>query len=836
MWAPPSCSPGTELLLVGARLPEATVKTTITTIARRRSWITPLLTVIGCCLALMANGETITLNDNWRFLRGDVAGAEQPGFDDTQWRQVLVPHDWSIEDLPGQTHPFSKDSISKESQGYMLGAVGWYRRTLSLPDDVAVKTVLLDFEAVYMDAQVWVNGQLVTRHPYGYTQFILDVSQQVHAGNNVVAVRVDNPELSSRWYSGSGIIRPAHLHIVDKVHVDPWGSTITTPDISASRAKVRAVTPVINANDASVDARLISRVVNARGVEVARQEAKTPLAAAASRDIEQELDVAKPLLWSTETPNLYTLIQEVRIDGRVLDSRSTRFGIRSLSFDAKRGFLLNGKHVLLRGGNIHHDNYMLGAAGIARADVRKVEMLKAAGYNAIRSAHNPASKALLDAADELGMLVIDEAFDMWSVKKNKNDYARFFKDNWSRDLRSLVAAGRNHPSVILWSIGNEIPNMTLPAGASEAQQLAETVRALDPSRPATSSAHIFGFNGTDEFINKLDVAGYNYNPDRYLEDHEKFPNRIMYGSESFSAQAFDYWYPTYSMPWVIGDFVWASIDYLGEAGLGWSTDSPYPWHLSMSGEIDATGLLRPAAYYRQVLWRTGLNPVCAFIESPQVEGSLPNRLARGQFKRWEQPDLIDSWQALGGVGDFFDRKVVVYSENDEVELFVNGLSKGRKPVNLASEYKTEFWVRYKAGEMKVVGYNRGKPVSQWVYQTPGKPAAIRLSVDRSKINADGDDLGYITAELIDAKGVRVTREKEDKLLTFKVNGAAILAGVGNGNPVALESFQSGQRSTYHGRAVAVIRASKNTGTSTVEVSTPDLPTASTSIEVSRLSH
>ncbi|HSB97883.1 MAG TPA: beta galactosidase jelly roll domain-containing protein [Spongiibacteraceae bacterium] len=297
----------------------------------------------------MAHAETLSLNDNWRFLRGDAKGAEQSGFDDSLWRQVRVPHDWSIEDLPGQTHPFSKDSISKEAQGYMLGGVGWYRRTLSLPSDVAAKTVLLDFEAIYMDAQVWVNGQFVTRHPYGYTEFILDVSKYLRAGDNVVAVRVDNPEPSSRWYSGSGIIRPAHLRIVDKVHVDSWGATITTPDISASRAKVRVVTPVINAGDASVDARLISRVVNAMGVEVARKEAKTPLNAAASQDIEQELEVAKPLLWSTETPNLYTLIQEVRIDDCVVDSRSTRFGIRSISFDAKRGFLLNGKRVLLKG-------------------------------------------------------------------------------------------------------------------------------------------------------------------------------------------------------------------------------------------------------------------------------------------------------------------------------------------------------------------------------------------------------------------------------------------------------------------------------------------------------
>ena len=787
-------------------------------------------------LADVALSRTVELNADWRFHRGHLPGAEQPAFDDHDWRIVSVPHDWSIEDLPGQSHPFDRKAPGDASIAYTVGGVGWYRLKVGLPSDAASHTVLLRFDAVYMNAEIWVNGARAGRHAYGYTSFTLDVSDKVKPGLNTIAVRVDNQQPSSRWYSGSGILRPVHLEVVDKVHIDPDGPTITTPTIAEDKAEVRASTIVTNALDRPAEARLISMIVDAAGREVRRTEAVRSIAANASLGIDQALSLDRPALWSPDTPNLYRLVQEVRLGGRLADRRETRFGVRSVTFDAEHGLRINGKRFFLRGGAIHSDNYMLGGISLPRADERKLELMKAAGYNAVRSAHNPASEGLLDAADRLGMLVIDEAFDAWTVAKKDHDYSGHFEQDWRSDIARMIAAGRNHPSVILWSIGNEIPELTKPSGRDEARALADLVHKLDPTRPVTAAVNQLG-TGAEDYIKSLDVVGYNYFPEHYGEDHAAHPDRVMYGSESFSAQAFDYWTPTETMPWVVGDFVWTSFDYLGEAGIAWTGFNdhfgigPYPWQLAMSGEIDVTGRLRPAAYYRQVLWKTHITPTSAFVEWPGPAGSLPDRTAGGAYPliSWNQDDLHPVWNSFGLPADYMPRKVVVFSENEEVELFVNGRSLGRKPVSKATEYKAVFYARFEPGELKAVGYVGGKPASQWTLETAGPPAAIRLSVDRDRIQADGDDLAYVTAQLVDAKGRPTYMPDADKLLTFKLEGAAVLAGVGNGNPTALESFQSGHRSTFHGRAVAVVRASRKPGVTRIEATGTGLAPATITI-------
>jgi beta-galactosidase len=384
----------------------------------------------------------------------------------------------------------------------------------------------------------------------------------------------------------------------------------------------------------------------------------------------------------------------------------------------------------------------------------------------------------------------------------------------------------------MWSIGNEIPEIGTPAVDQAARQLADHVRALDPTRPVTAGVNLLvsGLSGNnlDTFLSTLDIAGYNYAADRYEADHKAFPGRVMYASESFGPQIELYWDPVEKMPWVIGDFVWAAFDYMGEAGLGWLPSAPYPWHLSMSGEIDATGKMRPAAYYRSVYWKTGSPRTSAFVAWPTADGSLPNGELRGtKFQYYVQEDLVGSWAERQGV----PAKVVVFSEDDEVELFANGKSHGRKPVSRATGYRTSYWVLLPKGEVKVVGYAKGKPNSEWVMHSSGTPAKIRLSVDRPRIEADGDDLAYITAELLDAQGAPVAIAKQDKKLSFRVSGAGTLAGVGNGNPVALESFQSGERSTYWGRAVIVVRAGRTPGPVTVRVTGEGLEGASTTILV-----
>ena len=789
-------------------------------------------------LAGQASARTIELNTDWRFNRGDQTGAEQSAFDDHGWRLVAVPHDWSIEDLPGQAHPFDRNAPGGASIAYTRGGVGWYRLKVELPRDVTSRTVLLRFDGVYRDARIWVNGQRAGSHAYGFTSFTLDVSDKVKPGPNMIAVRVDNEQPSSRWYSGSGILRPAFLDILDKVHIEPDGPTITTPRIADGKAEVQASTRVANRLDHATRVRLISTIIDADGHVVGQAETTRGIGGGANLGIDQDVTLDRPALWSPDAPNLYRLVQEVRLDGRLADRRETRFGVRSVTFDAEHGLRINGVRYLLRGGAIHSDNYMLGGVSLPRADERKLQLMKAAGYNAVRSAHNPASQGLLDAADRLGMLVIDEAFDAWTSPKQPHDYSRYFAQDWQSDIARMIASGRNHPSVILWSIGNEIPELFQPVGHKEARALADLVHKLDPTRPVTAAVNQSG-PAAEPFFAALDVAGYNYFPERYLPDHAAHPERVMYGSESFSDQAFDYWTPTDTMPWVIGDFVWTGFDYLGEAGIGWTGFDdhfgigPYPWQLAMSGEIDATGRLRPAAYYRQVLWKTHLTPTSAFVEWGGALGSLPDKTAGGPHAllNWKQEDLHPVWSGFGLPSDYLPHKVVVFSENDEVELFVNGRSLGRKPVSHATEYKAIFYARFEPGELKAVGYVGGKPVSQWTIETAGPPAAVRLHVDRSRIQADGDDLAYVTAELVDAKGRPTYMPESDKLLTFKVDGAGVLAGVGNGNPTALESFQSGSRSTFHGRAVAVIRAGRTPGAVHMSVAGTGLTAANAIIAV-----
>lgn len=812
----------------------------------RRGAIALLLALAALCFAIIcatalaapAASRTLELNADWHFHRGDQPGAERPSFDDHGWRVVAVPHDWSIEDLPGQSHPFDAHASGAAAIAYTQGGVGWYRLKIDLPRDIASRTVLLRFDAVYMNAQIWVNGQRAGAHAYGYTPFSLDVSDKVKPGANLIAVRVNNEQPSSRWYSGSGILRPAFLDIIDPVHIDADGPTITTPLATDDKAEVRASTIVANALGRPVEARLVSMILDGAGHEVRRIETARTIAARASLAFDQSLTLDRPALWSPDAPTLYRLVQQVRLGGRVADRRETRFGVRSVTFGAEQGLRINGKRYLLRGGAIHSDNYMLGGVSLPRADERKLELMKAAGYNAVRSAHNPASQGLLDAADRLGMLVIDEAFDMWTTPKTPNDYARHFKDDWQFDVARMIASGRHHPSVILWSIGNEIPELTKPVGHEEARALADLVHKLDPTRPVTAAVNQIG-PGAEDYIKALDVVGYNYFPEQYARDHAVHPDRVVFGSESFSAQAFDYWSPTDTMPWVVGDFVWTGFDYLGEAGIAWPGFDdkfgigPYPWQLAMAGEIDATGRPRAAAYYREVLWKTHLNPISAFVEWPGGLGSLPDKAASGPraLTNWNEEDLHPVWNGFGLPSDYLPHKVVVFSEDEEVELFVNGRSFGRKPVSKATEYKAVFYARYEPGELKAVGYVGGKPVSQWTLETAGPPAAIRLSVDRAKIAADGDDLAYVTAELVDAKGHPTYMPDADRLLTFKADGAGVLAGVGNGNPTALESFQSGRRSTFRGRAIAVIRAGHKPGPARVDVSGEGLPPAAVTIAV-----
>lgn len=779
-------------------------------------------------LAFPAAAEQLSLSQDWLFKKGDVTEAQTPALNDQAWVHVSVPHDWSIMDKPDGSPPFDPKAEAGQDSGYLPGGIGWYRRHIKLDAADVSKIIRLNFEAVYMGADIWLNGKKITSHAYGYSAFTVDLTGLVHAGDNVVAVRINHADPSSRWYAGSGIIRPVTMDVLNCVHIEPDSVFITTPVATPDQgvASIEATTRNCSAKAQTVE--LVSRIVASDGRTVAQAIEKQTIAAKGQVQWHQKLNIDHPKLWSIETPNLYHLEQEVRIAGATVDERRTRFGLRTIEVDAANGLRVNGQPVELRGGNIHHDNYMIGAAGVAEADARKVALLKAAGYNAIRNAHNPASQATLDAADELGMLVIDEAFDAWNKDKRPQDYARFFAANWAKDIDSLVISGRNHPSVLFWSIGNEIPEQGKPQGIETARQLKARVKALDPTRSVTQAVNIGPPDSAGQFA-ELDVAGYNYQPDQFALDHAQFPDRVMYTSESTSKEAYRYWQPVEKMPSVIGDFVWTAFDYIGETGIGWMGYSqdwqklgPYPWHLAYSGEIDVTGRKRPAAYYREVLWKTGIDPISAFVKQPEGTEDLPDRHLfpiTPPHLDWSLDDVHPSWTWPGQEGKRVD--VVVYSEFPEVELFLNGKSLGRKAVG--PEYKATYSLTYAPGALTAVGYENGKPAGRWELRTAGKPADTRISLDKTQIKADGEGLAYVTVALVDTNGTPIYARSDDRQVQVRVSGAGQLAGIGNGDPQDAASFQSGDRKTFHGQVVAAIQAGTTAGPIGVEVTVEGLP-------------
>jgi beta-galactosidase len=473
---------------------------------------------------------------------------------------------------------------------------------------------------------------------------------------------------------------------------------------------------------------------------------------------------------------------------------------------------------------------MIGAADAPDADRRKVALMKGAGYNAIRSAHNPASQATLDAADELGMLVVDEAFDAWNKSKRPEDYARFFATDWENDVQSLVRTGRNHPSVILWSIGNEIPESGTPLGVETGKRLVSLVHALDPTRPVTQAINNDPPLSTNQ-AEVLDVAAYNYHAELFTKDHAKLPNTPMFTGESLSKDALSYWREVETKPWVLGDFVWTAVDYMGESGIGWMGYSqdwqklgPYPWHLAYCGEIDATGRKRPAAYYREVLWHTGIDPISAFVRQPAGTEDLPDRHLfpiTAPHLDWSLDDVHPSWTWPGQEGRPLE--VVVYSEFPQVELFLNGKSLGGKAVGLATEYKATYAVPYVPGQIVAVGYRDGREAGRWSLQTAGSAVEAAASVDRAQIRANSEDLAYVSVELRDANGTPLYTRNADRDVRVTVSGAGALAGIGNGDPRDASSFESGKRKTFHGRVVAAIRAGPEAGPVTVHIEVDDLP-------------
>lgn len=725
--------------------------------------------------------------------------------------------------------PFDTKAPNGASVGYTLGGTGGYRRHFTLPAGPASSRVRIEFDGVYQDADVWINGHHLGNHPYGYTAFGYDLTPHLTAGENVLAVRAKNEGANSRWYAGSGIYRHVRLVRTGEICIAPRGTFITTPEVSARSAIVRVRSTVTNATGQSASVRIRTRVLAANGEVVASGSESGTLAASSCRDIAQDLKVAAPALWSVDAPALYTAVTEVTAGRRVVDRVVERFGIRTIAFDAENGFRLNGQRLLLKGSCMHHDNGPLGAAAYDDAECRRVRLTKAAGFNAIRCSHNPPSAAFLDACDELGVLVIDEAFDVWKHGKGGSDfYSRHFDACWRDDLDSMVLRDRNHPCVILWSIGNEIPqNDTAPVAAT-ARMLAARVRELDPTRPVTSGVQ--GVNPKkDEFFAALDVAGYNYamkwneghtyTNNAYVEDHLRSPERVIVCTESFASQAFDYWIKAVDHPWVAGDFVWTGWDYLGESSIGWiGFGYPVYWPVAWCGDIDITGRRRPQSFYRGALF--GHDAVAAFVRRPEPSFEHTRRYD------WGFDDVQDSWTWPGQEGK--NLGVVVFSSCDEVDLLLNGKSLGRRATAREPRYRAEYGVAYEPGTLKAVGYRGGQAVAEWTLATAGKPAALRLQPERSVMPADGKSLAYVPFEVVDAGGT--VNPNADALVRFHIEGPAALAAVGSGDPSSLESFQQPQRKAWRGRGLVILRSTGGAGRVRVTASGDGLSSASVEIE------
>jgi len=769
-------------------------------------------------------------DDGWKFSKGNIKNAEKPSFNDRTWRDINLPHDWSIEKLPNQepeqvVGPFSKKSIGTTATGYTIGGTAWYRKIFTLRQKEKYSNTIINFDGVYMNCDIWVNGKFVGNHPYGYTAFHYDITSFLNptGKSNVIAVKVKNEGQNSRWYCGSGIYRHVWLIQKQSVHLAHYGVSITTENISSNEATIKIVSAVNNKKGKSVAVKLLINILGPDGKISQTAEAQLKTLSSTSESFIQNITIPQPKLWSVETPNLYTAEIHVVADGIVSDEDYTTFGIRTISFSAQNGFLLNGKRVLLKGGCMHHDNGFLGSATIDRAEERKVQLMKAYGFNAIRTSHNPPSQQFLNACDRNGVLVIDEAFDMWERPKNPQDYHLYFKDWWQKDLELMIHRDRNHPSVILWSIGNELNERADSLGFAIRKRLVAEVHKLDSSQPVTEAICAFWdhwgqkWETTIPAYADLDVGGYNYLNNQYEADHAQFPERIMVGTESYAGEAYAFWKQVEKNPYVIGDFVWTAMDYIGENGCGNSSYGPkavqrvglktWPWFNAFCGDIDLCGFKKPQLFYRDVVWNN--SKLEMMVHAPVPAGMVET------YSYWGWIDEYQSWNWNGNEGKMMD--VRVFSKCQAVRLELNGKLIAEKSIPDSANLIATFKVPYEPGVLKAIALNNGIEVISKELRTTGVPAKIRLTADRPKIKANCNDLSYVKVEITDAQGNLVPNA--NNLVSFTVSGAGEIAGSGNACPTDMKSFNNSVCKTYYGRALAILRPLKElkTGVITLKV-------------------
>lgn len=776
------------------------------------------------CVAFtqIKNTERKRLFDyDWRFYLGDTTAAQEK-FDDNNWRKLNLPHDWSIE---GEVNA---DHTSKGAGGYFPTGIGWYRKLFYVPAEWKEKRITVYFEGVYMNAEVFINGKSLGVHPYGYSSFTHELSSLLkHGQNNVIAVRVDNSlQLNSRWYSGSGIYRHVWLMVTNPVHIAHWGTAVTSNNVTINQAAVQVKTIVKNQTAVIQKVTVNTILYNNSSVVQGSNKINVQLSAGSEREVVQNIIVNTPALWSVETPALYSAKVTILKAGKSIDESETAFGIRTLKYSVENGFQLNGKTIKLSGGCVHHDNGCLGAAAYDRAEERKVELLKEAGFNAVRTSHNPPSEVFLNVCDRLGLLVMDESFDCWHIGKNKNDYAKYFNEWWKKDLEAMVVRDRNHPSVIMWSTGNEVVERGEQQAVATATMLKTAVKELDTTRPVTSAVvNLNKWENLDSLINVHDIAGYNYHLNTAYADHVRVPSRIIVQTESYPKDAYENWKLVHENSFVIGDFVWTAMDYLGEAGIGrtfysgetpgenWDNDM-FPWHGAYCGDIDLIGNRKPVSHYRSMLYG-GKDKLYMAVREPNPQPLKIKETWWSVYPSWE------SWNWQGFEGKLLE--IEVFSKYPKVRLYLNDKLVDEKSTSANEAFKALFSVRYMPGTVKAVGVENEKEVEVKILQTAAAPAKIELTADRNELVANGQDLTFITVGITDANGT--PQPNANNRLNFKIEGEGSIAGVANADLKDWDSYLANNRKAWHGKALVVIRSTRKSGEIKITVSSNGLETS-----------
>jgi len=783
--------------------------------------------VVGVWLAALgasaagSSSNIQSFDPDWRFLKGDEKGAEQVGFGDSQWRKLDVPHDWSIEG------PLARTNKTGGAGAWSPSGVGWYRKHFTLPKEQQGKRIYIEFDGVMQNSEVWINGVLLGKRPNGYVRFGYELTPHIRFGpnaTNVIAVRSDtSAQPASRWYSGAGIYRHVRLAVTDLVHLEPHATFVTTPMVRSNEATVRVATSIRNGSASAKEISLMATVYGPPnsapdGVYATSAEsAKFNLSAGEVKDVSLDVRIPwSPRLWSVRQPDLHSAWIRVRSSDQTLDEERIAFGIRQYEFKSDSGFWLNGENFKLKGVCLHHDGGAFGAAVPLAVWERRLVNLRELGVNAIRTAHNPVAPDFLDLCDRRGFLVMNEAFDCWTVRKNPYDYSLFFNE-WSKtDLADVVKRDRNHPSVILWSVGNEIRDTTKPELAKGILQgLVDVCHQNDPTRPVTQA--LFRPNTSGDYTNGLadllDVIGTNYRDQELLDAWRARPNRKIVGTEQGHDRRT--WVACRDNPQHSGQFLWAGVDYLGES-------RSWPRIGYAGGLLDRTAAIKPMAYERQSWWSE--KPMVRMVRRLAPNDVLPDDPGWGGEERHTQVQFAD-WTPRNPRPH--DENVEIYSNCDEVELLLNGKSQGAKSID--KDASPRVWkLTFETGTLRAVARNAGKEVSTDELRTAGQATRIVLATNRRVICPTWDEVAFVTATICDDNGVIVPRASH--LVSFQTTGPGKVVAVDNGDNLSVEPFQANGRHAYQGRCEAVVRATAGSGRLVVTASAPGLKAATIEIE------